>query len=538
MFHRLILCLCVLVSAFMAPVQAQAAYPFAFADVQAMAQDLAGTPYVDKPSVPAFLTVPEMKPEVWTSIRFRPEKALWTDEGLPFSVQFFHPGLYYDKTVRIHVVTGDGVEDVAFDTSLFTYGDDKLAIRADQAEGLDFAGFRLHYALNRSDYKDELAIFLGASYFRALAKGSHYGIYSRGLALDTACAQGEEFPYFREFWIVKPAPDADRVVVYALTDSPTMAGAYCFTIIPGAPTEMDVKCALFTRQGAKNLEKIGLAPLTSMFFYGEEKNGRPDDFRPEIHNSDGLLFAEGGDRWTWCPLNNPRLLSVRTFPLTNPRGFGLMQRDGSFASYQDIDARYDLRPSLWVEPEGDWGNGTLNLVKIPTDSEMNDNIVAFWSPAKPRESSAPDVPEAELRYPDSHMYAWKLFWMAPGSERHELGTVSSTRISRSGDTMTFHIDFSGGELDRMASDAGIASLVETPESIPLLEKRLVRNPAVNGWRLDIKVRLPKEDGVLKSLMAARKGPVELRFRAALKKGENLPDLLTEVWTYDWQLNPQ
>ena len=536
MFHRMILSFCLLAALLAEPFSARAAEPFTFADVQARAQDLASTAYVPTTPVPEFLT--NLNYDEWSSIRYLPEKALWAEEGLPFTVQFFHPGLYYDLPVRVHVVNSDGVEDIAFDPSLFQYGSEELSNQVAQTKGMDFAGLRLHYPLNRADYKDELAIFLGASYFRALAADTHYGIYSRGLAIDTATAQGEEFPYFKEFWIVKPAADAKDITIYALMDSASLAGAYRFIITPGSPTVMEVKCALFTRKGAKNFQKIGLAPLTSMFFYGEEKNGRPGDYRPEVHNSDGLLYVNGDKHWFWSPLANPKRLSVNTFPLLNPRGFGLMQRDSDFKSYQDITAKYEKRPSLWVEPEGDWGPGTLNLVEIPTDDEMHDNIVAFWTPDKPRDKNNPDQPEAELRYPDTQMYAWKLYWMPPQTSRHELGQVTSTRISRNGDTMTFHVDFAGGELATLPEDTGLASIVETPEPIPLLDKRLLRNDATGGWRLAFTVRLPKEEGVIQSLMAARKGPVNLRFRAQLKKGENLPDPITETWIYAWQLQPQ
>ena len=526
---------CVVFLSLLLPESSGAAPSFCFADVQAKAQDLAHKDWSDAPAAPEFLI--KLNYAEWSGIRYRKEKAVWADENLPFNLEFFHQGLYYDRPVKMHIVDDSGVSDIAFDPSLFQYGNEKLAHQAAESGGLDFAGFRIHYPLNNADYKDEIAIFLGASYFRALAKGNHYGIYSRGLALDTASSQGEEFPYFREFWVVKPLPEDKNITVFALMDSPRMAGAYRFVITPGAPTEMDIKCALFTRSGSPNYQKLGLAPLTSMFFYGEETNGRPDDYRPEVHNSDGLLFVDGEGQWSWSPVVNPRRLAVNTFPLSNPRGFGLMQRDCSFSSYQDLSARYDLRPSLWVEPQGDWGNGSLNLVEIPTEDELHDNIVVFWSPDKPR-SGAADQPAEELRYPDMQMYSWKLFWQQPGASRHEKGKVVSTRVSRGTDTITFHIDFAGKALAAIPADTGLSSIVETPEPVPLLEKKLTHNPVTNGWRLEFKVRLPKEEGVLQSLMAARKGPLMLRFRALLKKGENLPDPLTETWICDWQVQPK
>jgi glucans biosynthesis protein len=274
-----------------------------------------------------------------------------------------------------------------------------------------------------------------------------------------------------------------------------------------------------------------------MFFYGEEKNGRPGDHRPEVHNSDGLLF-ENGKSWTWMPLDNPKRLSVTSFPMNSPRGFGLLQRDGDFKSYHDLAARYEKRPSLWVIPQGDWGSGTLNLVEIPTEDEMHDNIVAFWCPDKPRDPAKPDQPVSELRWPEMQMFQWKLFWMLPDIDLHDLGKAVSTRMSRSGDLLTFHVDFEGGPLSRLAPGTGLASVVDLPEFVTPVGKKLTYNPAVHGWRLEFSVRLPKEGGMLDSLMAARKGPLNLRFKALLKKGENLPDAITETWIYDWQLQPQ
>ena len=203
-----------------------------------------------------------------------------------------------------------------------------------------------------------------------------------------------------------------------------------------------------------------------------------------------------------------------------------MQRDSSFSSYQDVEAHYEQRPSLWVQPEGDWGPGTLELIEVPTEDEWHRNIVAFWNPD--RDAAQPSV----------QMYHWKLFWMHPTTSIHSLGRAVSTRISRGNDTMTFHVDFAGGLLDGLPADTGLASIVETPESVPLLEKKLLRNPAIDGWRLEFKVRMPKEEGVLRSLMAARKGPLDLTFRAQLKKGENLPEVLTETWLYNWQHQAQ
>ena len=536
MLNRFIASFCLLAALCFQPLSAFADVPaFTFADVQARAQDLARSPYAATPSVPEFLT--KLSYADWHAIRFRPEKAVWAAEELPFNIQLFHTGLYYDRPVAINTFDSTTVTPLSFDPSMFQYGSEALARQSAETKGLGFAGFRIHYPLNRPDYKDEVAVFVGASYFRALGKGNNYGISSRGLALDTACAQGEEFPYFKEFWIERPTADAKSITIYALMDSPSLAGAYRFVITPGAPTVMDVQCALFSRKDGRNFEKIGLAPLTSMFFYGEEKNGRPGDHRPEVHNSDGLLIENGKD-WTWMPLDNPKRLSVTAFPMNSPRGFGLLQRDGDFKSYHDLAARYETRPSLWVRPEGDWGNGSLNLVKIPTEDEMHDNIVAFWSPSKPLSEAKEGQPAQELPYPSMMQYRWKLFWMLPDVAMHDLGTATSTRVSQNGDTMTFHVDFEGGMLKTLAPDTGLASIVELPEYVTPISKKLTYNPVSHGWRLEFTFRLPQKGGMLDSLMAARKGPLNLRFKALLKQGENLPDAITETWVYDWQLLPK
>lgn len=511
---------------------------FGMADVEAKARALAARPFENPDGqVPDFLL--NISYDQWRKLRFRPDHSLWRQEDLPFEVQFFHPGLFYNRLVTLNIVEGGGVRKLPFSTDMFEYGEESLAQRV-RGTPLEFAGFRLHFPIKNPEYKDEVAVFLGATYFRAVSKNSQYGLSGRGLAIDTALPGGEEFPYFREFWLVKPARDAEAITVYALMDTPSMTGAYRFVITPGEPTVMDVQCTLFARSGAGSVQKIGLGALTSMFLFGETQNGQPGDYRPEVHDSDGLLFRDGDGRWFWSPLANPKRLAINVFRLDSPRGFGLMQRDPVFDHYQDMEARYDLRPSLWVEPRDDWGPGRLELIEIPSDEEIHDNMVAFWVPDKP----VPDLPEGQIlppddarAYPPAMSYAYRLFWMNPGISPHALGRAVSTRTARSreGDTMRFLIDFEGRELNALPADTGLTSLIETPDAIPVLEKQLIKNPETGGWRLVFQVRLPKEDGMMQSLKAARDGAPSFRFRAVLKKGENLPDPLTETWVYDLQL---
>lgn len=516
--------------------QAPALLPdFGMADVEAKARSLASTAFENPDGkVPAFLL--DISYDQWRKIRFRPQSSLWRDEGPQFEAQFFHPGLFYNRLVAINIVDDGKAEKLAFSPDMFEYGDTALADRVRETP-LDFSGFRLHFPIKRGDYKDEIAVFLGATYFRAVTSHSQYGLSGRGLAIDTALAGGEEFPYFREFWLVKPENEAQTMTVYALMDTPSMTGAYRFDITPGDFTVMEVACTLFARKGAKPVQKIGLGALTSMFLFGETENGRSGDYRPEVHDSDGLIFLDADHNWFWSPLANPRRLAINEFRLNNPRGFGLMQRDPLFDHYQDLEARYEMRPSLWVEPKGDWGDGRLELIEIPSEEEIHDNMVAFWVPDKTADTG--EVPEGQNAapkiYPETMSYAYRLVWMAPGANPHGLGWAVATRTARQDDKLRFVIDFEGGELDFLPADTGLSSVVEIPDSVQLIEKQLIKNPITEGWRLVFLVRLPKEDGVLQSIRSAREGAPSLRFKAVLKKGENLPDPLTETWIYDLQL---
>lgn len=508
---------------------------FSLADVEAKARELANSPFENPDGkVPDFLL--NISYDQWRKLRFRPDHSLWRKENLPFEVQFFHPGLFYNRLVTINIVEGRESKKLPFSTDMFEYGDENLAARVANTP-LEYAGFRIHYPINRPDYRDEVTVFLGATYFRAVGRNAQYGLSGRGLALDTALASGEEFPYFREFWLVRPAPDAEAITLYALMDTPSMTGAYRFVITPGESTRMDVRCSLFARRDARSVQKIGIAALTSMFLYGETENGQPGDYRPEVHDTDGLLFRDADGGWFWSPLANPKRLAVNTFPLPDPRGFGFMQRDADFDHYQDLEARYDLRPSLWVEPTGDWGGGRLELIEIPSVEEIHDNMVAFWVPDKPRIPGTDGQPDREGDYPASLSFSYRLFWMAPGASPHALGRAMATRMARcgQGDAVRFLIDFEGGELGDLPAGTGLTSVIETPAETPLIDKQLVKNPETGGWRLVFQVRVPKEEGMMQSIRAAREGSPRYRFKALLKKGENLPDPLTETWVYDLQI---
>ena len=506
-------------------VSVRAAVAFDMQNVVAKAQELAKASYQDpKGQVPEWLS--KITYDQWRDIRFRPEFALWRDQHLPFQVQFFHPGLYYNRVVAMNVVDDKGgVHPVPFSPSQFDYGRNDFASKVPQ--NLGYAGFRVHAPFKRADYFDEVIVFLGASYFRAVGTNEVFGLSARALAIDTAEPSGEEFPYFKEFWMVTPVPPAKEptpkkgkksaakatkdppaatakeMTIYALLDSPSLAGAYRFTIEPGEQTIVTVEGRVFVRQA---VQKMGIAPLTSMFFHGENTMRQFEDFRPEVHDSDGLLLNFESGEWLWRPLDNPRTLNVTGFRMAKPRGFGVIQRDHDFDHYQDLETHAETRPSAWITPRGEWGEGRVELVEIPTKSDTNDNIVAFWVSDKP------------VKAGDLVAFAYASSWYGDDPTRPPGGRAVATRRDRgSADgAFRFVVDFAGTELDALPAETilrGVVSVAPKDDAAELLDQQVVKNPSTGGWRLTFQVR-PK------------KTPVELR--AFLDKDGNA---LTETWSY-------
>ena len=481
-------------------------------------------------AVPDFLQT--LTAQQWESIRFRNERALWKSSEVPFNVRLFHPGFIYSRAVTINVIEDGTVAPLSFDASMFQYPSKTLEERV-VGKSFGFAGLELCLQAQERGDVDALlrpiASFRGATYFQSRGRHSQYGLSARGVAINTALPDGEDFPAFREFWLVKPEANATSMTLYALMDSPGVTGAYRFIITPGVSTTMDVTKKLFPRKGAPAPQKLGIAPMHSMFLFSETTGGVANDYRPEVHNSDGLLASTGENAWLWRPLANPSRLAVSTFPMENPRGFGLMQRDSNFDHYQDIAARYDRRPSLWVEPKGDWGAGRIEIISIPAKEEVNDNIIVFWVP----DDIKPPPSNADMHAPQGLSFAYKLYWMTPGVTPHALGRATATRMVReNNDTVRFLIDFESEPLNALPADTGLTSIVEAPQEAPVLEKTLEKNPATGGWRLSFRARIPLREGVVQTIISAREGSPRLRFRALLKKGENIPTPLTETWTYD------
>jgi len=443
-------------------------------------------------------------------IRWRPERALWRDAGLPFEAMFFHRAGLHAQPVAVNEVLPDGsVRALRYRPEDFDFGANRL--QPQDWGDLGFAGVRLHYPLNTPAYKDELAVFQGASYFRALGEGQQYGLSARGLAIDTVGAGAEEFPRFTQFWLVRPQAGARALTVYALLESPRATGAYRFDLQPGAQTAMRVRARVFLRAGIPAPATLGIAPLTSMFFFGENQPNK-QDFRPEVHDSDGLSIAAADGEWLWRPLQNPRQVSVTSFALDNPRGFGLMQRDRQWASYEDAEARYERRPSAWVRPRTPWGPGRVELVQLPTPDETQDNIVAYWVPAR---LPAPGMP-LELDY--------DLLWQGEQQQRPPSSWVTQTRRGAGHQTpanalapgqVQYVIDFDGPALRALPANAPVRVVASAGSNARVLRAEAHPHPATGGWRAVLRVQ---------AVEATR--PAELR--AFLQHDSHA---VSETWTH-------
>lgn len=478
------------------------AQAFGFADVAQRAMQLSAVPY-KKPAPNLPKELQDLNYDQYRDIRFKPDQGYWRAARLPFELTFFHRGSYYDHPVKINEVLAQQVREIEFSPAVFDYGKNK--IDPQKMQGLGFAGFRLHYPIDTAERKDEVLVFLGPSYFRAIGKDQTYGLSARGLALDTGATSGEEFPRFVEFWIERPAATAQELVIYGLLDSLRATAAYRFVLQPGVETVMEVKAQLYLRE---NVAKLGLAPLTSMYFFGENQRSENEDFRPEVHNSDGLSILTETREWIWRPLVNPKRLLITSFALSNPIGFGLMQRDRAFSSYEDLEAHYELRPSVWVEPKGQWGAGRVELVQIPTPDETNDNIVAFWVPNKLPPSGQP------------YDFEYRLLWQKEPDQRPSNSWVAQTRRGQShsrkpDDSVGLTIDFEGPVFKKLAASSKIESVVSVDGNAKLVEHNTYRNDMTGGWRTTLRVRRIDDDK-----------PAELR--GYLRNGNRT---VSESWNY-------
>ncbi|GAB5374512.1 MAG: glucan biosynthesis protein [Acuticoccus sp.] len=415
------------------------AIPFSRSGFLEAARALSAQPFEDRRSA---------MPQPLQAMGYDAYRAMRPGEGWPMALspadRFFMDallgGFVFRQPVDIYLVEGETARRLLFDRSMYVFEPP-----ADQhvPEGeLPFSGFRLRTELNNSGVLDEFAVFQGASYFRAVGRGENYGLSARGLAINTGQPSGEEFPYFRAFYIERPAADAQAVVVHALLDSPSTTGAYRITLRPGEATVTDVELTLFPRA---DIGTIGFAPFSSMFLFDDINRSAFDDYRDAVHDSEGLAIHTGRGERLWRPLSNPARLQVSAFVDTTPNGFGLVQRKRDYAAYEDAEARYETRPTAWVEPIGDWGRGAVVLFEIPSKEETNDNIVTYWEPEHPIVAGEP------------FSLTYRIHWDALAPSSGAGPKVVNTRHGRnlSGSQELFVIDYEVGDLDVSRASAAV-----------------------------------------------------------------------------------
>lgn len=478
---------------------------FDFQTVVDKAKKLAKQPYEAPSQIPAFMR--DLDYNTYRAINFKPEHSLWHESNTNFQVMLVPPGRLYEHTVRLNVIDAQGARRVPFDKRHFEFPDAKLKKRI--PPDLGYSGFKLTYPLDQEGNRNQFLVFAGASYYRAVGRENHFGLSGRGLTIDTGLPKGEEFPDFVEFWLQRPSPDAERIRLYGLLDGANVTGAYRFTVIPGETTTLRVKSTLFPR-GA--IEQMGIAPLTSMFYYGGKTPKPAGEWRPEVHDSDGLLIHNGeSNEWLWRPLQNPETLSMDYFETQDVAGYGLLQRDQSVDSYMDPEARYEARPSAWVEPQDSWGPGQVVLVQIPTPNETNDNVVAFWKPEKPvTQKDGPMTFNYSVHYgdsgiPDEPMARVVDTFVGDGSRIGGGDQAGAARVI---------VDFKGGPLAELTPDASVTGSVSMLNGGELLGHYVEYLPMLERWRL--------------SILARPKSGKPLSMRAFLKQEA---DTLSETWSF-------
>ena len=490
--------------------QGGATTAFGYPDVVKRARDLAAAPYdATVPPLPDGLA--NLDYDAWRDIRFKSDKPLLGQQlNATFRLELFHLGHLYKRPVVINVLRDGIPAPIPYAANLFDYGRTNFA--ANLPINLGFAGFRLKFPINAPHVWDEVVAFLGASYFRFLGRGQRYGLSARGLAIGNGQRLNEEFPYFQEFWIETPAPNAETIAIYALLNGESATGAFRFDLVPGQETYLETNVTLFAR---KPVPTLGLAPLSSMFFIGKNDHRFSDDFRSELHDSDGLLMHTGAGEWIWRPLSNPVAPAVSAFLDRDPRAFGLLQRDRNFSDYQDLDLAYELRPSYWIEPRENWGEGRVELLELPTNDETNDNIVAAWAPKDGLDTGK------------SLTYAYRITaltmdqLLSPGGRtvatfRASPRALGATEAPSPGATR-FLIDFAGGDLSYYMSDPSLVEAIATASNGKILRTFLTPNAHTRGFRAGVDVAV--DPGQSTDL------------RVFLRSGSKA---LTETWTFPWR----
>jgi glucans biosynthesis protein len=472
--------------------------------LQKLAAQLAQKPYV-APSQQLDPFFEGLKYDGHRKIRFLEEKALYNEDKEAFRVQFFHPGWMFKKPVEFFTVDGEVNKPVPFDQSLFDYADLNLPENFKKPEG--YSGFRVLAPHSLLDKRFEFMVFMGASYYRAVTTELGYGISARGVAVNTIGGKPEEFPDFTHFWFEQPQPGEKYFRVLALLNGPSITGAYQFDTSPGKTTDMIVKATLFLREP---VEMLGIAPFSSMFWFGENSHPKPYDFRPEVHDSDGLQIEIADGPSIWRPLDVSRDLRLSIFETDRLKGFGLGERDRDFNNFQDLEAMYHRRPAVWVEPIRGFGKGSVVLVELSTGEETWDNIVAMWRP-----DTLPKTPAEPLHF------EYRLAWL----DEHLPGLLCKVLSTRRGFVMKkedheYVVDFSKGGLSRDKSKDWLPDLdvVISSGDAKILDKRVMFNPETGGWRAFFKLDVPPQTHLLEMM-------------CEMKDGDKV---ISERWMYQWR----
>ncbi|WP_245410978.1 glucan biosynthesis protein [Microvirga flavescens] len=393
-----------------------------------IARQLAKKPFVPQPNdLPdAFAN---LNYDQYISIKTRSPFQIWAGENRGIFVEPLHRGFVFTNAVDLYLVEDEAIRRVGYDASLYNFNG---VTPPNNLGDIGFSGFRLLASPGDGPAYD-FAIIQGATFFRALAKGQNFGAMARALTLKPAEVRGEEFPFFRAFWLERPAVGGNSITIHGVLDSESTSGAVRMTFRPGDMTIVDVETTLFPRV---NLEHVGLGGIGSTYFFGPNDRRNIDDIRPAVYESTGLQMFNGKGEWLWRPLHNPETLQISAFVDNAPKGFGLVQRERSYETFQDDDQRFERRPSVWIEPLGDWGQGSVQLLEIPTDSEINDNILTYWRP------------KAVMAGGSEVSLAYRQYWCWTPPERPPLATVIATRTGqgRSGRRRRFVVDFAGDTL--------------------------------------------------------------------------------------------
>lgn len=468
--------------------------------VQTLARELSERPYRERQTIPQPWI--DLSYDEFNHIWFDPRNGIWIDEDRPLKLDLFTAGLYATHATTISLVEDGVAKTLGYDLSLFATTDQFPDLPI--TESMGYSGFRLRAALSEPDLFNEFFVFQGASYFRGIGNGQNYGLSARGLALRTAHPDGEEFPDFTHFWIEAAEPDDTVFRVHALLDSPSTTGAYVFEISHGAPGEatlVDVTGTLYPRT---DLTHVGLGSLTSMFLFDETNRIRFDDFRPAVHDSEALMIWNGNGEVLWRPLANPTQLQISAFVDVNPRGFGLIQRNRRAEDYADLEAHYENRPSLWITPGENWGNGVVELVEIPADQEIYDNIVAFWRPRNTIEAGS------------EFDFSYRMTWGEEPATLPELARVTNTRIGKGFDQIKTVVAIDFSDHPDFPEDLEEVDITLRANNVELSPAILQRNAGTGGVRLAFSF-IPDE--------------VDISEMRAQMHIDGKP--ISEVWLYRW-----